>query len=37
MNGSEEEEPVLSRDELDALLERLSDKSTAATWAGCDN
>lgn len=34
MNDSDSEAPVLSRDELDALLERLSDKGNQATWSG---
>lgn len=34
MNDSENEEPVLSREELDALLERLSDRGPGGAWAG---
>ncbi len=34
MKGSEAEEPVLSQEELDALLERLSDKGSGAGWTG---
>lgn len=34
MKGSEAEEPILSQEELDALLERLSDRGTGAGWTG---
>lgn len=34
MNGPEEQEPVLSQDELSALLERLADKAVSSNWSG---
>ncbi len=34
MKGSESEDPVLSQEELTALLERLSDRASGAGWAG---
>jgi hypothetical protein len=34
MNDASSEEPVLSQDELEALLERLSDKGATSSWSG---
>lgn len=34
MTGQEEEEAVLSNEELEALLEKLSDKAGGSAWAG---
>lgn len=34
MNDSEDQEPILSREELDALLERLADKGAGGSWSG---
>ena len=34
MNEPEANEPVLSQEELNALLERLSDKGAASNWRG---